>query len=276
MKKYLTIILMIFSILFYPLFLSASYKNTIAVIDFSNNAGYDGPFKIEQVANDILSLLLADTDKFRVLERSKVYSLAKELQFNRTELVDPEKAVKMGKLLGAQYIATGSITEMGTNVKTFSGYGVNTKNINYYIAIEVRIIDTERGEIIFGDIMSDSKMVRQTKNLSTYQGEAIYKELLKNALSKSVNKLMNNFSGQSKKRMTYGKQTVQILSSPEGADIEIDGAFVGNTPYMVTISDGVHGIKISKAGYRPWEKNVNVSDGMQIKATLVGEGFYEK
>lgn len=276
-RVFQTGIIIILFLLFFPYSSGGANKNTIAIVDFINNAGYAGPFQIEQMANDVFSILLTNTGKFRVLERNKVDSVIRELHFNKTELVDPKKAVKMGKLLGAQYIATGSITEMGAETKTFSGYGVTSKNINYTVAIEVRIIDTERGEIIFGDLASDSTMVRQTQNLSTYQGEEIYKKLLKNALSKSVNKLLSSFSGQSQRRVTIaGNQTIYIISTPDGADIEIDGAFVGQTPYQIALPDGVHEIKISKSGYRPWEKKVRVSDGMQIKATLISEGFYQK
>ncbi len=256
---------------------SASGKNTIAVVDFTNNANYTGPFKIEQMANDVFSILLVNTGKFRVLERSKVDSLINELHFNKTELVDTKKAVKMGKLLGAQYIATGSIIELGSDVRSFSGYGVNTKNINYSVAIEVRIIDTERGEIIFGDVISDSTAVRQTENLSTYQGEEVYKKLLRNALSNSVNKLMSSLSGQPQsKTASISNQRVFITSVPEGADIAINGAFVGNTPYHGMLQEGIHDIRISKSGYKPWEKRIMVTDGMQIKATLENEGFYQK
>ncbi|MBM4139871.1 MAG: PEGA domain-containing protein [Nitrospira sp.] len=278
MRRILKVVsLILFMTSLCPYYSDASTKNTIAVVDFTNNAGYSSPSQIERVASDIFSVLLANTGKFRVLERNKVDSVIRELRFNKTELVDPKKAVKMGKLLGAQYIATGSIMEMGTDVKTFSGYGVTTKNINYTVAIEIRIIDAERGEIIYGEMTSDSTTVRQTQNLSTDQGEEIYKKLLKNALSKSVDKLMDSFSGRSqRKSLTRGNQKIYIMSTPEGADIEINGAFVGNTPYEATLSEGVHKIKLSKSGYSTWEKNVRVSDGMQIKATLISEGFQQK
>ena len=246
-------------------------------MDFSNNAGASVPFQIERMANDVLSVLLAQTGKFRVLERNKVDSLMRELDFNKSEWVNPKKVMKMGKLLGAEYIATGSITELGSEAKAFTGYGIKTNNIVYNVSIEIKIIDTEKGEIIFGDLTSDSNMVQQSSNLTTYVGEEVYRKLLKNALAKSVNKLVANLSGTPTQRSPgQGNHRITIVSTPQGAAVEIDGAMLGNTPSNLTLSEGVHRIRISKPGYRSWEKSIQVSEGMQIKVNLIGEGFQQK
>lgn len=52
-----------------------------------------------------------------------------------------------------------------------------------------------------------------------------------------------------------------IDSTPAGADIEIDGAFVGNTPSTVSVSTGSHQIAVKKKGYDDWTKALNVTGG---------------
>jgi hypothetical protein len=52
-----------------------------------------------------------------------------------------------------------------------------------------------------------------------------------------------------------------IESTPTSADIEIDGAFVGNTPSTVPVPAGSHKIAIKKKGFTDWEKSLNVSGG---------------
>jgi hypothetical protein len=52
-----------------------------------------------------------------------------------------------------------------------------------------------------------------------------------------------------------------IDSTPPGADIEIDGAFVGNTPSAVSIASGSHTIAAKKKGFTDWTKNLNVTGG---------------
>jgi hypothetical protein len=55
--------------------------------------------------------------------------------------------------------------------------------------------------------------------------------------------------------------SISIESAPAGADIEIDGAFVGNTPSTVAVSPGVHQIAIKKKGFLDWSKKLSVTGG---------------
>jgi len=55
--------------------------------------------------------------------------------------------------------------------------------------------------------------------------------------------------------------SLNIESTPPGADVEIDGAFVGNTPSTITVTPGSHQIVIKKKGYADWSKTLNVSGG---------------
>lgn len=53
--------------------------------------------------------------------------------------------------------------------------------------------------------------------------------------------------------------TLQIESSVPNADIEIDGAFAGNTPSTLTVTLGPHTIAVKKKGYTDWTRTMNVS-----------------
>jgi hypothetical protein len=52
-----------------------------------------------------------------------------------------------------------------------------------------------------------------------------------------------------------------IDSTPAGADIEIDGAFVGNTPSTLTVTAGSHKLSVKKKGFAEWTKTLNVTGG---------------
>ena len=53
--------------------------------------------------------------------------------------------------------------------------------------------------------------------------------------------------------------SLQIDSSVPGADIEIDGAFAGNTPSTLSVTPGQHTIAVKKRGYTDWTRTMNVS-----------------
>ncbi len=62
---------------------------------------------------------------------------------------------------------------------------------------------------------------------------------------------------------------VQVESNVAGADIEVDGSFVGNTPSSVEVTPGMHSIEVKKKGYQSWTRKMNVSgSGAKITAEL--------
>jgi hypothetical protein len=55
--------------------------------------------------------------------------------------------------------------------------------------------------------------------------------------------------------------SLAIDSTPSGADVEIDDAFVGNSPSTVSVTPGSHKIAVKKKGYTDWTKTLNVTGG---------------
>jgi PEGA domain len=63
---------------------------------------------------------------------------------------------------------------------------------------------------------------------------------------------------------------VSFVSDPQGADIYVDGKFVGNTPSMLALSVGSHEIRVESANRKPWTRTLETSAGsnVTIRATL--------
>jgi len=57
---------------------------------------------------------------------------------------------------------------------------------------------------------------------------------------------------------------LQLESDPSGADIEIDGSFVGNAPSDLQVSEGDHTVVVKKAGYKDWERKMKISAGSSV------------
>jgi hypothetical protein len=55
--------------------------------------------------------------------------------------------------------------------------------------------------------------------------------------------------------------SLTIESTPAGADIEVDGNFVGNTPSTVNVAPGNHEISVKKKGFVDWTRKLNVTGG---------------
>ncbi len=81
-----------------------------------------------------------------------------------------------------------------------------------------------------------------------------------------------NFNGPNppaKSAATTAQASLIIGSTPPGADIDIDGAFVGNTLSTVDVAPGSHEITVKKSGYTDWTRKLNVTGGsIHIDAAL--------
>jgi hypothetical protein len=63
--------------------------------------------------------------------------------------------------------------------------------------------------------------------------------------------------------------SLTVESSVPGADIEVDGNFVGSTPSTISVTPGQHTIAVKKKGYEDWSRSMNVAGtGVRLSAEL--------
>jgi hypothetical protein len=61
-----------------------------------------------------------------------------------------------------------------------------------------------------------------------------------------------------------GAASVTVRSTPDGADILLDGKFAGSTPSTIRIKAGDHSIRIELKGFSAWERSLTISADTQI------------
>jgi len=91
---------------------------------------------------------------FNVVERQKLRAVIEEQNLSASGRVSPETSIQIGKLTGAQYLITGTVTAFENNTETkvkrgFMGYGGSVQQVSLggYLAVDLRVIDTTTGEI---------------------------------------------------------------------------------------------------------------------------------
>jgi hypothetical protein len=57
---------------------------------------------------------------------------------------------------------------------------------------------------------------------------------------------------------------VTFVSEPQGADIYVDGKFMGNTPSMIILSVGSHELRIEAERFTPWSRTLEASAGNKV------------
>jgi curli biogenesis system outer membrane secretion channel CsgG len=134
---------------------AAAGKPVMAVVEFKNHTTaawwYGG------VGNDLADMLtneLAGLDKFSMVERAKLGAVLGEQDLALDGRVAPGTAAKAGKLTGAQFLVTGTVSAYEENTKGTGG-GLSVKGIGLggskgesYIAIDLRVVNSTTGNIV--------------------------------------------------------------------------------------------------------------------------------
>lgn len=60
-------------------------------------------------------------------------------------------------------------------------------------------------------------------------------------------------------------------STPSGAEVKLDGRYVGSTPSVVSISPGVHVVLITQPGFAQWKRDLTVSQDSELTVSAILE-----
>jgi curli biogenesis system outer membrane secretion channel CsgG len=151
----------------------------VAVVDFKSNASE--AIDLTGYSADVLSTQLARTGKFNLLKRNRLAALLEEQGFSQSGAVDPATAVQLGKLFGAEYLATGTIEHLGKDCgKKFQGYGVTIGTCTYNASVMIEVFDTTTGAVLYAETRSSSESTQSTPYLTP--GDVSYRSLLDKAI----------------------------------------------------------------------------------------------
>ena len=134
--------------------LFAAEKPRIGVLRFTNiTHAYWWSSTTASELQDLLINELAATKAFQILERKELGSALSEQQLSESGLVDSSTKLKLGKIKGAKYLVAATVSSFEENT-TSTGGGLNYRGYSFggeqktaYIAIDLKVIDAETGEI---------------------------------------------------------------------------------------------------------------------------------
>jgi hypothetical protein len=81
----------------------------------------------------------------------------------------------------------------------------------------------------------------------------------------------SNDAAQSANPAPASTGSIAIRSTPDGAEVYADNAFIGNAPATLKLSAGQHTIRVSLAGYRDWSRDITVQGGSDAHLTATME-----
>jgi curli biogenesis system outer membrane secretion channel CsgG len=255
-------------------------KPRVAVMDFDNKSGYGG-WRLGQGASDMLSTEMVKIGKFRMMERERIASIIKEQRLGTSGLVNASTAAQIGKIIGVEYIITGAVTQYGESRSGGGGRGVNVGTRGYSAAVDIRLVDTTTGEIVFADSASHSLASVSVRVFGIGGGESFDEKKATDALREAIRELANKITAVSLSSTEQTGKSASVTDTDKTVIADVDGKTVTlnkgkEAGYSVGQEVGVYRqSKIIKDPATGKVLNVRYDKMGVIKITKVDSGFAE-
>ena len=155
---------------------------------------------------------LTQSGRFEVIAGSQRDRLLKEQGFNNSDLVDPQQATKVGKLLSARYIIIGNAIDVTVKKKAggFIDIGSDIKT-----RIQIQMIDAETG------IVKTSKSFEEKTNKPPASAQQTDNDSIREAYRKAMESIASKFVVEMGE--TVPTETVVLLVRAGRVALDIGG-----------------------------------------------------
>jgi hypothetical protein len=207
--------------------------------------------------------------------------------------------LRLAQNIGADFILIPSILSCGSEKRTYNGNGVSTVNNIYTMRIAYKLIEGGEGGAVKGGTVVSTKTLRQSDGLQI-ENTDLFNELLDDAAGQLAEAIiqagkavpttvakatMVNFSVactmtdirdqpitvpnvQVKADNRVAKTDGGIAVQPLDVTVELDGVAIGSAPGSFQARPGLHKIRLSREGFKDWERTINIFAGQKLNVAL--------
>lgn len=198
----------------------AQGKPRIAVVGFENNTTSQlWGDRLGEAAADELTTQLVKSGEFTVLERAQIQKILDEQHAGQSGAIDPATAAQIGKVLGAQVVLLGSITQFSVDER--SG-GIGRLSASYAEAesmLDVRVVNVNTAEILTVAEGQGKKRFGGAAfkdiNLQRSFDAGVAQEALRPAVEKAIEELIGQLSTIA--AVAPSAPVMQVVGAREGA-----------------------------------------------------------
>lgn len=203
-------------------------------------------------------------------------------------------ALRLAQDLGADYLFIASITSFGETTRAVNAYGVQGTFSDFSLIGTYKIIDGNSAATLASGQVEATDQIRQTANAQTYDSNLVNR-LLQSAANQIGQKVKTQLARLPAARtksdlvsVTFSA-TAADLMIPDvrigpnntvsigqdkykveamGVTVEVNGVAVGTTPGTFKVRPGLSKVRLSRDGYKDWERTVNLYDGQNFSVAL--------
>ncbi len=136
---------------------------------------------------------------FSLANREGIESALKSLDFGRAQTAeDADRRIReFMEKSGATHILTGTVADLKTEHKKFSGYGVRTDRVVYSLDVLVKLIDLKTSQIAFSGVFTGEVSQMNTKFAQTIN-DSLFQDLMKDAVKQAAEAMSRRFAADGK------------------------------------------------------------------------------
>lgn len=189
---------------------SVAASFTVTIDGQSSNANFQITRQTNLLTNKLVTRLTSSRE-VRVVERDKMQMLMQEAELSESAMTDPANAIRIGKMLGADYMIFGSMTILDPNiyVKDLPYNAGRTKVMSLVAGATIRLVNTETGHVeAAADLQAEqtTREVNPERNLKDMPQkfqDQVFSDLADKLASNIVNTLVPVKVAMSKGDMVY-------------------------------------------------------------------------
>jgi len=221
-------------------------------------------------------------------------------------LSDNSSVLRLGQLLGVDYLIVASISSYGSDKRATDAYGEKTVNVIHNLRVTYKILDATHGGTLASDTIKTSKTIRYSDTASEVDSDLINglldeageqvaasvgkKDIKVVSLSKdqvafsiacgmqdlaNVPMSIPDVRVDDANNVTIGKDKLEVQALD--VTVELDGVVIGSAPSSFKGAPGLHKIRLSREAFKPWERTINLTDGQKLKVALqMTEAGYQR
>lgn len=217
-------------------------------------------------------------------------------------LSDQTSSLQLAQTLGANYLFFVSLVSYDSEKREVNAYGVQYSKTDYKLRLAYRIIDGGSGHTLTSQTALASRSIQQDKHATTTTGN-IFNDLAEKAAVDIANDLRMKLEQDkiaaptdiettfASFQITVGLSDIMIPEvifddngqahitanqsnvEPLAVTIELNGLTMGTTGTSGSLTQfqarpGLHRLRLSREDLVPWERMVNITDGMKFNVTM--------
>ena len=212
-------------------------------------------------------------DVFGTMDVSQVAAAMQKLQ--KQDDFPRDFMLRIAKETGATHLIYGTVGDIHSRTRSFSGYGINTSTTTYELDVTVKMIDLAAQHSVYSNVYTGSYREQRPVSNDAFDNN-IFLSLMKSALEQAAEDLYDVCKEGRKNKVTVTPMPYMITVTPTAGDdfkasqavVYADGIVVGAGGEAFPLPEGAHKIEIKADGYQTKTLTLDVKSDQTVTTTL--------